>query len=66
MKIGLQEVEKDVAALKEQIERRDTYVETVRLRSQFDVETKVIKTQISGLWEMCNKLRDLVNGSKDK
>lgn len=64
MKIGLQEVEKDVNQLREQLDRRDTYVETVKLRSEFDAEIRAMKSQVKGLWDMSNKLRDLINGGK--
>ena len=64
MKIGLQEVEKDVNQLRDQLDRRDTYVETVKLRSEFDAEIRAMKSQVKGLWDMANKLRDLINGGK--
>ena len=64
MKIGLQEVEKDVNQLRDQLDRRDTYVETVKLRSEFDAEIRAMKSQVKGLWDMSNKLRDLINGGK--
>ena len=64
VKIGLQEVEKDVNQLRDQLDRRDTYVETVKLRSEFDAEIRAIKSQVKGLWDMSNKLRDLINGGK--
>tara|TARA_B100001013_G_scaffold266587_1_gene168397 strand:+ start:7243 stop:7515 length:273 start_codon:yes stop_codon:yes gene_type:complete len=63
VKIGLQELEKDVTGLRDELGRRDTYVETVRLRAQFDSDKEANKAQIAGLWDMVNKLRDLINGS---
>ena len=38
----------------EDITKRDTYVETVKLRAEVDVLNK----QTSALWDFCNKLRD--------
>mgnify|MGYP003149183436 CR=1 FL=1 len=51
-------IRKDLNNLTKEIERRDTYVETVKHRSELDVNTK----QISALWEMVNGLRDRFNG----
>ena len=52
---------KDLDHHTEEIKRRDTYVETVKQRSEIDVLTK----QISSLWEYVNKLRDkFTNGQK--
>jgi len=52
---------KDLDHHTEEIKRRDTYVETVKQRSEIDVLTK----QISSLWEYVNKLRDKFhNGQK--
>ena len=45
---------KDLDNIKKELERRDTYVETVRLRAEVDVLNK----QISGLWDFANSLRD--------
>lgn len=42
----------------EDIKKRDTYVEAVKLRAEMDVNNK----QISSLWEFTNKLRDRFNG----
>ena len=39
------------------LEKRDTYVETVRLRAEVDVVNK----QIGSLWDFVNKLRDKFN-----
>ena len=51
---------KDLDNLTKELNRRDTYVETVKQRSEIDVLNK----QISSLWEFANKLRDKFNGSK--
>jgi len=40
-----------------EIQKRDTYVEAVKLRAEVDVNTK----QISSLWDFVNKLRDKFN-----
>ena len=52
-------IRKDLNNLTKEIERRDTYVETVKQRSELDINTK----QISALWVMINKLRDRFNGN---
>lgn len=49
---------KDLDHHTEELKRRDTYVETVKQRSEIDVLAK----QISSLWEYVNKLRDKLNG----
>jgi hypothetical protein len=36
------------------VEKRDTYVEVVKLRAEVDVLNK----QVSSLWDFANKLRD--------
>ena len=41
-----------------QIQKRDTYVETVKLRAEMDVQNK----QVSALWDFVNKLREKFNG----
>ena len=52
---------KDLDHHTEELKRRDTYVETVKQRSEIDVLSK----QISSLWEYVNKLRDkFTNGQK--
>jgi len=52
---------KDLDHHTEEIKRRDTYVETVKQRSEIDVLSK----QISSLWEYVNMLRDkFTNGQK--
>ena len=40
------------------IEKRNTYVETVKLRAEVDQQ----KSQVSALWDYTNKLRDKFNG----
>ena len=50
-------LEAEVKSLRKDIEdikKRDTYVETVRLRAEVDVLNK----QISGWWDFANSLRD--------
>ena len=42
----------------DQMQKRDTYVETVKLRAEMDVQNK----QVSALWDFCNKLREKFNG----
>ena len=44
--------------LTDELDRRDTYVETVKHRAEIDIHGK----QISTLWEFVNKLRDKMNG----
>ena len=52
---------KDLDHHTEELKRRDTYVETVKQRSEIDVLSK----QISSLWEYVNMLRDkFTNGQK--
>ena len=51
---------KDLDNLTKELNRRDTYVETVKHRSELDVHTK----QISTLWDFVNKLRERINGNK--
>lgn len=48
-------VKKDV----DDIKKRDTYIETTKLRAQVDMHEK----QISSLWNFTNGLRDRFNGS---
>ena len=50
----VKEIQKDL----DSIEKRDTYVETVKLRAQVDQ----LRSQISALWDYTNKLRDKFNG----
>jgi hypothetical protein len=56
MKLNAQvkEIQKDL----DNIEKRDTYVETVKLRAEVDQQ----KSQVSALWDYTNKLRDKFNG----
>lgn len=42
----------------DEIQKRDTYVETVKLRAEMDVQNK----QVSALWDFVNKLREKFNG----
>ena len=49
---------RDLNHLTDELDRRDTYVETVKQRSEIDIHGK----QISTLWEFVNKLRDKMNG----
>jgi len=49
---------KDLDNMTKELNRRDTYVETVKQRSEIDVLNK----QVSSLWEFMNKLRDRFNG----
>ena len=50
---------KDLDSLTKELTRRDTYVETVKHRSEIDIHSK----QISTLWDFVNKLRDRFNGN---
>lgn len=49
---------KDLDNIKKELERRDTYVETVKLRAEVDM----INKNVSALWDFTNKLRDKFNG----
>ena len=51
-------LKKDLDSLTNELRRRDTYVETVRQRSELDVLSK----QIGALWNFTNNLRDKFNG----
>ena len=54
---------KDLDGVSEELKRRDTYVETVKQRSEIDVLSK----QVSSLWEYVNMLRDkFTNGKNGK
>ena len=55
---SVQVLRKDV----DDIIKRDTYVETTRLRAEVDQHEK----QISSLWVFTNKLRDRFNGTGPK
>ena len=50
----VKEIQKDL----DTIEKRDTYVETVKLRTEVDQ----LRSQVSALWDYTNKLRDKFNG----
>ena len=50
----VKEIQKDL----DNIEKRDTYVETVKLRADVDQQ----KCQVAALWDYTNKLRDKFNG----
>jgi len=52
----VKEIQKDL----DNIEKRDTYVETVKLRAEVDQ----IQNQVSGLIDYTHKLRDNQNGHK--
>ena len=49
---------RELRQLQNELDRRDTYVETVKQRAELDIHGK----QISTLWEFVNKLRDKLNG----
>ena len=49
---------RDLNHLTDELDRGDTYVETVKQRAEIDIHGK----QISTLWEFVNKLRDKMNG----
>jgi len=51
---------KDLDHHTEELKRRDTYVETVKQRSEIDVLSK----QVSSLWEYVNMLRDKFQNGK--
>ena len=50
----VKEIQKDL----DNIEKMDTYVETVKLRAEVDQ----ISGQVQSLWDYTNKLRDRFNG----
>ena len=50
----VKEIQKDL----DNIEKRDTYVETVKLRAEVDQQ----KSQVTALWDYTNNLRDKFNG----
>jgi hypothetical protein len=52
------ECRRDIDALTE----RNTYVQTVKLRAEFDAQVGNLQKQVSALWEFCNQLRDRTNG----
>lgn len=45
---------KDLDNLNKELDRRETYVETVKLRADTDMQSK----QISSLWEFVNKINE--------
>jgi len=49
---------KDVDSLSSNLDKRDTYVEVVKLRAELDVASK----NITALWDYTNSLRDRMNG----
>ena len=49
---------KDVDSLSAYLEKRDTYVEVVKLRAELDAAQK----NVSALWDYVNNLRDRMNG----
>jgi hypothetical protein len=55
--VKLQSEVKNLRKDLDDLEKRDTYVETVRLRAEVDVVNK----QIGSLWDFVNKLRDKFN-----
>ena len=52
---------KDLDHHTEELKRRDTYVETVKQRSEIDILSK----QVSSLWEYVNMLRDKFQNGKN-
>ena len=50
----VKEIQKDL----DSIEKCDTYVETVKLRTEVDQ----LRSQVGALWDYTNKLRDKFNG----
>ena len=56
------ECRRDIDSLNDQLRSRDTYVETVKLRSEFDTQVGHLQKQVSALWEFCNHLRNRHNG----
>ena len=51
---------KDLDNMTKELNRRDTYVETVKQRAEIDTLNK----QVSSLWSFSNGLRDRFNGHK--
>ena len=49
---------KDVDSLTAYLEKRDTYVEVVKLRADLDAAQK----NVSALWDYVNNLRERLNG----
>ena len=50
----VKEIQKDL----DNIEKYDTYVETMKLRTEVDQ----LRSQVGALWDYTNKLRDKFNG----
>ena len=48
--------------MQSELERRDTYVETVKQRAEIDIHGK----QISSLWDFTNRIRDQFDGLASK
>ena len=53
---------KDVNHMQAELDRRDTYVETVKQRAEIDIHGK----QISSLWDFTNRIRDQFDGLASK
>ena len=58
MNTAMQTLRRDVDVLDKDIKRRDTYVETVKLRAEVDQLNK----NVSALWEQLNRLKDKTRG----
>ena len=54
----VKEIQKDLDHLTSSLDKRDTYVECVKLRAEMDQQ----KSQVGALWDYTNKLRDKFNG----
>ena len=55
----VKEIQKYLDHLQSSLEKWDTYVECVKLRT----ETAQLKSQVGALWDYTNKLRDKFNGN---
>ena len=53
---------KDVNHMQAELDRRDTYVETLKQRAEIDIHGK----QISSLWDFTNRIRDQFDGLASK
>ena len=53
---------RDLNHLTDELDRRDTYVETVKHRAEIDIHGK----QISSLWDFTNRIRDQFDGLASK
>ena len=58
MNTAMQTLRRAVDVLDKDIKRRDTYVETVKLRAEVDQLNK----NVSALWEQLNRLKDKTRG----